>query len=145
MHHRVKNSSARRCALYGEFYILECTWFQTQTNCFFKIEHEIHVVNRLTAGTLQQIVYTRDDHQLVAMLFQMNQTFVGVYHLFQVNILFYNVNERVFRIVFFIHTYQLIQFHLALHHQCSEDSTREVPTIRNEINLRLEAVLQLTE
>ena len=40
---------------------LESTGFQSQTDSLFQIEHQVHVMNRLSAGAFQQIVDTRDN------------------------------------------------------------------------------------
>ena len=79
------------------------------------------------------------------MLFQVDKTIVCVNHLLQVDVLFYDVNERILSIVFFVHLHELIQLYLTLHHQSSEDTASEVTTVRNEIDFRIVAVLQLLQ
>ena len=79
------------------------------------------------------------------MLFQMDQALVGVHHLLQVDVLFYDVNERILGIVFFVHLHELIQLYLTLHHQSSEDTASKVTTVRDEIDFRIVAVLQLLQ
>lgn len=50
------------------------------------------------------------------MLFQMNQAFVGVDYLLQVDILVHDVGERIFCIVLFVHFYNLFQLYLGLYY-----------------------------
>ena len=90
-------------------------------------------MHRLTTGTLQQIVHTRNNHQLITMLFQMDETLVGIHHLLQVDVLIHNVNKLILGIVLFIHTHQFIQSHLTLYDQSSKNTTREITTIWNEV------------
>lgn len=67
--------------------LLKSRRFQPQPYGFFQIEHEIHIMDRLSACPLQQVVNARDNQQFIAMLLQMNQTLVGVHHLLQIYIL----------------------------------------------------------
>lgn len=46
----------------------ESARLQPQPDGFFEIEHQVHVVNSLTAGSFQRIVDARDNEQFVAML-----------------------------------------------------------------------------
>ena len=92
-------------------------------------------MNRLTACTLQQIVYTRNNQKFIAMLFQVDETLVGVNYLLQVDVLLYDMHERILGIIFFVHLYNFIQLYLALHHKCSKNTTSKIATVRNEINL----------
>lgn len=41
----------------------------------------------LSACPFQQVVNARDNKQFISELFQMNETLVGVYYLFQVDVL----------------------------------------------------------
>ena len=97
----------------------------------------------LSAGTFQQVVNARDDKQLVAVFLQMDKALVGVYHLFQVNVLFYDMRERVFGIILFIDSFNLLQTYLGFHHEGGEYATGEVTAVGDEINFGVETVLQL--
>ena len=68
------------------------------------------------------------------MLFQVNQTFVGVDYLLQVDILVYDVGERIFCIVLFVHFYNLFQLHFGLYYDCGKNTTGKVTSVRNEID-----------
>ena len=102
-------------------------------------------MDSLTACPFQQIVDAGHYQKFVAVFLQMDEALVGVHHLFQVDVLFHDVSERIFRIVFFVHFDNLFQLYLCLYHEGGEDAAREITAIRNEINLRIKAVLQLLE
>ena len=75
------------------------------------------------------------------MFFQMQQTLVGVYHLLQVDVLLYNVYERVFCIVFFVHTGDFIQCYFGFYYDGSKNTTREIATVGDKVDIRIKAVL----
>lgn len=64
-----------------------------QSNHFFQTEQQVHVVDRLSARSLQQVVYHRNDKQFVFLFQQMDQALVRIYHLFQIRILVSNESE----------------------------------------------------
>ena len=51
---------------------------------FVQAEQEVHVVYGLSRGTFQQVVDDRHDEQFALVLFEIQEAFVGVDHLFQV-------------------------------------------------------------
>ena len=70
----------------------------------FQAEEEVHVVDCLAARSLQQVVYHRNDQQLVFLFQQIDQALVRIYHLFQIRVLVGDESERVISVVFFINT-----------------------------------------
>ena len=77
------------------------------------------------------------------MFLQMYQTFIGIYDLFQVYILIYNMHEGVFCIIFLIHAYDLFQCYFCFHYQSGKDAAGEIAAIRDKINFRIKTVLEL--
>ena len=77
------------------------------------------------------------------MFFQMYQALISINDLFQVNILVYDVYKGVFCIIFLIHTNDFFQRYFGLDYQRREDTTSEISTVRNKVDVRIEAVLQL--
>ena len=61
----------------------------------FQAEEEVHVVDCLAARSLQQVVYHRNDQQLVFLFQQIDQALVRIYHLFQIRVLVGDESERV--------------------------------------------------
>ena len=68
------------------------------------------------------------------MFLQMNQAFVGVDYLLQVDILVHDVGERIFCIVLFVHFHNLFQFYLGLYYDSGKNTTGKVTSVRNEID-----------
>ena len=77
------------------------------------------------------------------MLLQVYQALVGIYYLFQVDVLFNDMRERVFCIIVFVHLHNFFQLYLGLYHYGGEDTSRKVASIRYEVDFRVETVLQL--
>ena len=125
--------------------MLKSRWLQPEANGLFKVEHEVHVVHGLSAGTFQEIVNAGDDKQFVSVLLQVDETFVSVHHLFQIDVFLHDVHERILSVILFIHTLDFFQCHLRFHHQCGKDAAREVTAVGDEVYFRVKAVLQLTE
>ena len=121
------------------------SWRNNNMSVYKAFEHQVHVVNRLTACSFQQVVDAGNDEQLVTVLFQMNQTLVGVDYLFQVDVLFYDVSEGILCVIVLIYFYEFIQFHFSLDNESCKDTSCEVAAVGDEINFRVEAVLQLAE
>ncbi len=124
---------------------LESRGFQSEAYGFFQVEHQVHVVHGLSAGAFEEVVDAGDDEQLAAMFFQMDEALVGVHHLLQVDVFLDDVDERVAGIVFLIDAFDFLERHLGLDHECGEDAAREVAAVGDEVNFRVEAVLQLPE
>ena len=60
-----------------------------------------------SAGTLQEVVDARYHKQFVIMLLQMDKALVGVYHLFEVNLLLNHMYERIGLIILAVY---LVEF-----------------------------------
>lgn len=102
-------------------------------------------MDSLSAGAFQEVINAGNDKQFVAMLLQMDEALVGVYHLLQVDILLHDVGKGIFGVIFFIHADDFFQGHFGLHHNGGEDAAREVAAVGDEVNVRIKAVLQLFE
>lgn len=50
-------------------------------------------MDSLSAGAFQEVINAGNDKQFVAMLLQMDEALVGVYHLLQVDILLHDVGK----------------------------------------------------
>ena len=79
------------------------------------------------------------------MLFQMDKAFVGVDNLLQIDVLADDMREGVFGIILFIHADNLFQCHFGLYHDSGKDAAGKITTIRDEIDVRIETVLELFE
>ena len=137
------------CCVNSSFFVLhsslKSTRLQPQSYRLFEVEHQVHVVDGLAAGTLQQVVDARDDEQLVAVLLQVDEALVGVDYLLQVDVLVHDVRERILGIVFFVHAADLLECYLGLYDNGGEDAAGEVTTIGDEVDFGVEAVLELAE
>ena len=89
----------------------------------FQAEEEVHVVDCLAARSLQQVVYHRNDQQLVFLFQQIDQSLVRIYHLFQIRVLVGDESERVISVVFFINTLDLIQSDFAIQISRGKDTS----------------------
>ena len=69
------------------------------------------------------------------MFLQMYQTFIGIYDLFQVYILIYNMHEGVFCIIFLIHANDLFECNFRFYDKGGKDAAREISPIRNKVDL----------
>ena len=89
----------------------------------FQAEEEVHGVDCLAARSLQQVVYHRNDQQLVFLFQQIDQALDRIYHLFQIRDLDGDESERVISVVFFINTLDLIQSDFAIQISRGEDTS----------------------
>ena len=69
------------------------------------------------------------------MFLQMYQTFIGIYDLFQVYILIYNMHEGVFCIIFLIHANDFFEYNFRFYDKSGKDAAREISPIRNKVDL----------
>ena len=102
-------------------------------------------MNGLSAGTFQQVVDAGDDEQLVTVFLQMQQAFVGIDYLFEVDVLVHDVYERVFCIVLLVHADNLVQGNFRFNNDGGEDAARKISPVRDEVDLGIKAVLQLLQ
>ena len=79
------------------------------------------------------------------MLLQVYQALVGVDDLLQVDTLRCHVCKRVLGIVVGIQQRELLYGHPVLHHDGAEDAAGEVTAVGHEVDIRLEAALQLLQ
>ena len=98
-----------------------------------------------TAGTLQQVVYARYNEQFVIMLLQMDKALVGVHHLLQVNLLLNHMHERIGLIILTVYLVEFLNVDGVLDHYGSENATGKVTAIRDEVDIGVEAALQVLD
>ncbi len=72
--------------LHSTFFILhlKCSGFQPQTSPFVKTKHQVHVLYGLTHGTFEEVVNHGSDNSLVAKFVDVDESFVCVHHLLEV-------------------------------------------------------------
>ena len=88
----------------------------------FQAEEEVHVVDCLAARSLQQVVYHRNDQQLVFLFQQIDQALVRIYHLFQIRVLVGDESESDQRSI--LHKYvDLIQSIFAIQISRGKDTS----------------------
>ena len=137
------------CYVNSSFFIfrssLKGRWLQPEADRFFQIEHQIHVVYGLAAGSFQQVVYTGNDKELVTMLFQMYKAFVGVDNLLQIYVLVDDMRKGVFGVILFVHTDNLFQRHFGLYHDSGKNAAGKIAAVGDEIDVRIKTVLELFE
>ena len=100
----------------------------------FQAEEEVHVVDCLAARSLQQVVYHRNDQQLVFLFQQIDQALVRIYHLFQIRVLISDKREAVIIIIFLINTSDLHQVNLAIDVCRGEYTTGEITAYGDEVD-----------
>ena len=72
-------------ALFVDGTLLEGQSFQFEAGGLVQPQHQVHILHGLPGGAFQQVVNHGSDYQLGAMLFQADEAFVGVHHLFEVH------------------------------------------------------------
>ena len=97
------------------------------------------------AGTLQQVVYARYNEQFVTVLLQMDEALVGVHYLLQVYRLLNNMHERIGLIVLTVYLVELINIDGVLDNCGSEYAACKVTAIRDEVDIGVEAALQVLD
>ena len=98
-----------------------------------------------TAGTLQEVVDTGYNEQLVTVLLQMDEALVGVHYLLQVYLLLNNMHERIGLIVLTVYLVEFININGVLDDYGSEYAACKVTAIRDEVDIRVEAALQVLD
>ena len=122
-----------------------CCSLEVKACGLFEVEEQVHVVYRLSAGALEQVVDAGGDEEHVAVLLQVDEALVSVDDLLQVNVVRSNVSKRVLGIVVGIQLIKFLDGDLVLHHDGAEDTAREVAAIGHEMDGRVEAALQLVQ
>ena len=100
-------------------------------------------MNRLPAGTFQEIVDAGGDEQVIALLIQMDEAAVGVDDLLQVDGLAREIGERIFVVVLLVKIFQRTERHAVLQHDSGEDTASEISVTRDEEDIGIEARLLL--
>ena len=116
-----------------------------QAHHLFQSEHEVHVVDRLSARALEQVVDHGNDEQTVVYLLQEEQALVGVDHLLEIRILVRDEGKRMILIIRLVKPLDLRELDLAIQVSRGEDPSREVAPHGDEVDPALEAVLQLAK
>ena len=121
----------------------ESAGFEVEPRVFIDAEHQIHVLHGLAAGALEQVVDDAGDEELVIVFFHMNEGFVGVHHLLQVEVAIYVMCEssRLIELLVEFHNICLRHGGVDAHDLGAEDAAGEVATIRDEIHAGIEAGL----
>ena len=99
-------------------------------------------MDSLSAGAFQEVIDAGNDKQFVAVLLQMDEALVGVYHLLQVDILLHDVGKGIFGVIFFVHADDFFQGHFGLNHKCGEVSAREGAAGGGEVKVPKKSVMQ---
>ena len=79
------------------------------------------------------------------MLFQVYKAFVGVDNLLQIYVLVDDMRKGVFGVILFVHTDNLFQRHFGLYHDSGKNAAGKIAAVRDEIDVRIKAVLELFE
>ena len=98
-----------------------------------------------SAGTLQKVVDARYHKQFVIMLLQMDKALVGVYHLLQVNLLLNHMYERIGLIILAVYLVEFLYIDGVLYDYGSEYATGKVSAIGDEVDIGVEAALQVLD
>ena len=117
---------------------LECRSLQAKTGGFIDAEHDVHVLYGLAYGTLQQIVDTRSNQQLVVVLLHMDETLVGVHHLLQVDGLVAVVGEGCLAVELLVNLGDLVDVGFRANHFRGEDAPGKVAAIGDEVDVDFE-------
>ena len=124
---------------------LESTGFQPQSGGLVDAEHEVHVLDSLADGALQQVVDAGGDEQLLTVLLDMYQRLVSVHHLFQVNGLVAVVGEGGILVEVLVGLDDVLYRGGCLDDGRTEDAAGEVATIGDEVDVGIEIALHLLQ
>ena len=95
----------------------------------------------LSRSALEKVVDNGSDKEFVAVALRMDETFVGVDHLLEVDWLADIMREGCFTVEVVIVTFNLFNRHFALDNLCSKDTTWKVAPIGDEVNLTIKGRL----
>src|SRR4051812_25215547 len=112
---------------------------------FIQSKHEIHILDRLSACALQEIVRNRMNGKLASDFFQKNKAFVGVDDLLKVNHGVAHLRERVGLIKVFIKCVRFVDGKCAFYNRGDKDATRKITSPWYKIHSGLIAWLQRTQ
>ena len=108
-------------------------------------EHEVHVLDGLAYGTLQQVIDARGNQQLLAVFLYMNQRLVSVYYLLQVEWLVAVVGEGGIFVEVLVSLDDILHRSRSLNDGCAENTTGKVATIGNEVDVGIQITLHLLQ
>ena len=123
---------------------LETARFQLQSASLLQPEHQVEVLDSLTGSALQQVIDHGDDQQLIAMLLDVDDTLVRVHHLLQVRVSVHHEGEGRILVEILVELLDFLDLQVALRIGRDEDAPREITAHRQEIDIVVEARLQLT-
>ena len=112
---------------------------------FVQPEHKVHVLNSLSGCTLEQVVDGGGHEQLVAILVTMDESLVGVHHLFHVDGFIDIVSEACILVKRLVSFHYFLYRTVGLYDLGGEDATGEVATIGDEIYVNIEMSLHLSQ
>ena len=98
-----------------------------------------------TAGALQEVVDAGYNKQFVTMLLQMDKALIGVDYLLQIYLLLNNMHERIGLIILTVYLVEFLNVDGVLDHYGSEYAACKVTAIRDEVDIRVEAALQVLD
>lgn len=124
---------------------LKCACFQPQPSCLLDSEHDVHILYGLADSTFEKVVDARGDEEFVINLITMNERLVCVHYLLEVERLIHIMGERLIFIEVLVARHNRVEVCICLHHLCSEDATREVTTVRDEVDRSIKRTLYLRE
>ena len=124
---------------------LEGTCLQSKTCGLVNAEHEIHVLDGLADGTLQQVVDTGSDEQFVAVFLDMYQCLVGVYHLLQVDGLVAVMCKSSIGIEVLVGLNDVGLRGLGADDGGAENASGEVATVGDEVDVGIKITLYLSD
>ena len=93
----------------------------------------------------QQIVDSRCDEDFAVDFINVNQAFVGVHHIFEVDFLVGHESERVRSVIFLVSALHIFQLGIAAQVERGEDAAREATTHRNEVEFAIKTWLEQRE
>ena len=99
-------------------------------------------MNCLARCTFDKVVNYRCDEEFAVNFFEVQDTFVGVNHIFEVGSFVGDKGEVVVAIIFVVKAANFAQFDGAVKVNDSHDASRETATHRNEVDVGFETVLQ---
>lgn len=116
-----------------------------QAGRLINTKHDIHVLYSLTDSTLEEVVDTGSDEELIVNLVDMYETLVRIDDLLEVERLVNIMRELRIFVELLIAFDDLLQRLLRLYDLCGEDATGKVTAIGDEVNGGIEITLYLTQ
>ena len=108
-------------------------------------EHQVHVLHRLTYGSLQEVVDGRGDEHLTLEAVHVHQCLVGVHHLLQVDGLVAIVGECGVAVKLPVGLGDGCAVGIGLDDSGAEDTAGEVTAVGDEVDICVQTALQLLQ